>query len=201
VRYVKGLKDASSMFVLYCELDYKFPIDSINFMILKGYDHVEREATAVSSNRRPDPPTLWMSNNCPWDPSLAPPGKTFISVMGVVPWKLEGTTWEAEQEKHADSIIKAVESRVPGFRKHIVNRNMHSPAFFEKEYYLHNASTYALSYLLTQMWSMKPQYRTPIKNLYATGQTTHPGAGINGLAGTNTTKVILKDLEEKKIKI
>ena len=199
--YIRRLKEASSMFVLYLELSERFPIESRNFMILRGLEHVKEEATAVNENRRPPWPTLWLSNDCPYDPTLAPHGRQFISVMGVVPHKLQGTTWEAEKEKHAESILDALERRVPGIRSIVVNRNIHTPEYYEKNYNLYNASTYGLSCTLTQMWSMKPPFRAPIKNLYLTGMDVHPGPGINGLAGRNSSNVILGDIKEGKIKI
>jgi phytoene dehydrogenase-like protein len=38
-------------------------------------------------------------------------------------------------------------------------------------------------------------YKTPIKNLYLTGASTHPGGGVFAASGYNTAKVVLKDVK------
>ena len=41
------------------------------------------------------------------------------------------------------------------------------------------------------------QYKTPIKNLYMCGSSTHPGGGVMGAPGANAAREILKDLNKK----
>jgi len=43
------------------------------------------------------------------------------------------------------------------------------------------------------------QYRGPVKGLYLTGASTHPGGGIMGAAGRNAATTILRDLEKRRI--
>jgi phytoene dehydrogenase-like protein len=38
-------------------------------------------------------------------------------------------------------------------------------------------------------------YKTPIKNLYLTGASTHPGGGVFAASGHNTAQVVLKDVK------
>ena len=52
---------------------------------------------------------------------------------------------------------------------------------------------------IDQLLDMRPSpslsdYRTPIKGLYLTGAGTHPGGGITGLPGRNTSRQVLKDV-------
>lgn len=42
-------------------------------------------------------------------------------------------------------------------------------------------------------------YRGPVKGLYLTGASTHPGGGIMGASGRNAARVLLRDLERKKV--
>jgi len=42
-------------------------------------------------------------------------------------------------------------------------------------------------------------YRGPVKGLYLTGASTHPGGGIMGAAGRNAALVLLRDLEKRKV--
>ena len=51
---------------------------------------------------------------------------------------------------------------------------------------------------IDQMFMLRPavtvsQYKTPIKGLYLTGASTHPGGGIMGAAGRNAAHVVLRD--------
>ena len=41
------------------------------------------------------------------------------------------------------------------------------------------------------------QYKSPIKNLYMCGSSTHPGGGVMGAPGANAARVILSDLGKK----
>jgi hypothetical protein len=36
-------------------------------------------------------------------------------------------------------------------------------------------------------------YRTPIRGLYLTGASTHPGGGVFGASGYNTARVVVSD--------
>ncbi len=40
------------------------------------------------------------------------------------------------------------------------------------------------------------QYKTPIKNLYMCGSSTHPGGGVMGSPGANAARVILRDMNK-----
>ncbi len=40
-----------------------------------------------------------------------------------------------------------------------------------------------------------PAYKTPIKNLYLTSASTHPGGGVFAASGHNTAQVVLKDVK------
>jgi phytoene dehydrogenase-like protein len=41
------------------------------------------------------------------------------------------------------------------------------------------------------------QYKTPIKNLYMCGSSTHPGGGVMGAPGANAAREILIDLKKQ----
>jgi phytoene dehydrogenase-like protein len=55
-----------------------------------------------------------------------------------------------------------------------------------------------------QMFMMRPAltlggYRLPIRAMYLTGASTHPGGGIMGASGRNTAAVVLRDLERRRV--
>ena len=50
---------------------------------------------------------------------------------------------------------------------------------------------------LDQMWAARPvfnygDYKTPVKNLFICGSGAHPGGGVTGLPGKNSSREILK---------
>jgi phytoene dehydrogenase-like protein len=52
---------------------------------------------------------------------------------------------------------------------------------------------------LSQLFFLRPaagyaDYRTPVKNYYQCGSSTHPGGGISGASGRLAALEILKDL-------
>jgi phytoene dehydrogenase-like protein len=58
---------------------------------------------------------------------------------------------------------------------------------------------------IDQMFMLRPaltmsNYRGPIKGLYLTGASTHPGGGIMGAAGRNAAMVVLRDLERERLR-
>ena len=51
---------------------------------------------------------------------------------------------------------------------------------------------------LDQMFFFRPlpelaSYRTPVRGLYLTGASMHPGGGVFGASGYNTARVVLSD--------
>ncbi len=57
---------------------------------------------------------------------------------------------------------------------------------------------------MDQMFMLRPflgmaNYKTHLKGLYLTGASTHPGGGIMGASGRNAARVVLKDLDRKKL--
>jgi len=56
---------------------------------------------------------------------------------------------------------------------------------------------------LSQMFALRPfagaaGYRAPLRALYLTGASTHPGGGIMGASGRNAARVLLRDLEKRR---
>jgi phytoene dehydrogenase-like protein len=38
------------------------------------------------------------------------------------------------------------------------------------------------------------RYRTPLRGLYLSGASTHPGGGVHGASGANAARILLSDL-------
>jgi phytoene dehydrogenase-like protein len=134
------------------------------------------------------------------DPSVAPPGKHVMSCfVQYAPYKLRGTTWDAEKEKFGDTVIETLSEYAPNLKKIIVGRQVVTPLDLEREWGLTEGNIFQGELSLEQLFFLRPvpgwaQYRTPIHGLYMCGSATHPGGGIMGAPGRLAAERILRDM-------
>lgn len=136
------------------------------------------------------------------DPTLAPAGKHVMFLWGqYYPFKLaDGQSWDAIGDREADRLLEVVRGYAPNMTPDKVSgRLVETPLFLERELGLINGNVMHLDMSIDQMFLLRPaltmgNYRFPVKNLYLTGASTHPGGGIMGAAGRNAAAVVLADL-------
>jgi phytoene dehydrogenase-like protein len=152
-----------------------------------------------------NPPIVAMSFSAV-DATLAPPGAEVLWLWAqYYPYQLRpGLHWDEIQEEVAESIIDTFERYAPGTKEKIVGKLFQHPLWLERELSLYSGNVMHLEMSLEQMFTMRPflgmaEYRTHVKGLYITGASTHPGGGIMGASGRNAARVVLKDLERKKV--
>jgi len=133
------------------------------------------------------------------DPTLAPPGKHTLFIWGQYhPYEMEaGRSWADIEEREADKLIAAVDRFAPGTRDLVIDRYIQTPAKIEALHGMHRANVMHLEMSFDQMFLFRPttelsDYTTPIRGLYLTGASTHPGGGVWGASGHNTAKVVLR---------
>ncbi len=152
-----------------------------------------------------DPPLVAMSFSAV-DDSLAPPGGEVLWLWGqYYPYELSGEReWDAIGEEVADSILDTFERYAPGTREKVVGRLFQHPLWLERELGLYRGNVMHLEMTATQMFGLRPWagmggYRTHLKGFYLTGASTHPGGGIMGASGRNAARVMLRDLERRRV--
>ena len=152
-----------------------------------------------------DPPIVAMSFSAV-DDTLAPPGGEVLWLWAqYYPYELKtGLHWDDIGDEVADSIIDAFECYAPGTKDKIVGRLFQHPLWLERNLGLYRGNVMHLEMSLDQMFALRPflgmaEYRTHLKGLYLTGASTHPGGGIMGASGRNAARVVLGDLERKKL--
>jgi phytoene dehydrogenase-like protein len=140
------------------------------------------------------------------DPSLAPAGHEVLWLWGqYYPYELSGgKRWDEIEDDVVDSILDTFEAYAPGTRGNIVGQLFQHPEWLERELGLYRGNVMHLEMSIDQMFGMRPfmgmaKYRTHLRRLYLTGASTHPGGGIMGASGRNTARVVLKDLEKRRI--
>jgi phytoene dehydrogenase-like protein len=198
IHYIKRTRETMAMACVFVSMDQPFlpELECTEFQFAKGLRHTKINALDEIQGRLPRDPSIYIDNPCLKDPSLAPPGKCWVCLDDSASYMLEGTTWEAVRERHADDMIRQVENVYPDFRKHIIDVAILDPTDYERDFNLWEGSIMGPALSLDQMFSMRLFYRTDFKNLYLTGMCTHPTGGMLGISGWNAASAILEDLEK-----
>ncbi len=136
------------------------------------------------------------------DPTMAPPGKHFMSCFTqYCPPKVEGRDWtDQDRDAFAESVISQIAAYSPGFRDRIIHMEVRTPRELEAEVGLTEGNIFQGELTFDQILFNRPvpgyaQYRSPIEGLYICGSSTHPGGGVMGAPGRNAAAEILRDLK------
>ena len=167
-----------------------------------GIDDVARAVTLANAGLLPDRPTIVVGQPTANDPSRVPPGKGLLWLqLQELPHHVKGDAagtiatppdgaWTPEVAQHyADRVIDRMESFVPGIKASIIKRTVLSPADLEAmNCNLVGGDPYAGDCALDQSFLWRPlkiskSHRTPVKQLYHIGASTHPGPGLGGVSG------------------
>ena len=136
------------------------------------------------------------------DPSLAPPGQHTLFLWGqYYPYELaNGASWDEIGESVAARMLDKLAEYAPNVKDAVIGQLVETPLYLERELGLLRGNVMHLEMSIDQMFMLRPaiglsNYRTPIRGLYLTGASTHPGGGIMGASGRNAANVILKELK------
>jgi len=162
----------------------------------------------------PRVPIMAIGQPCAADPSRAPAGKWILWLqLQAMPSRLIGDAagqiivppdgrWnEAVREAVADRVQAQLEKVLPGLPEHIVGRRAFSPTDLERlNCNLVGGDPYSGICSPDQFFWLRPfagadgarAHRTPFKNLYHIGASTHPGPGLGGGSGYLVAQQVLK---------
>ncbi|MFO0992097.1 MAG: NAD(P)/FAD-dependent oxidoreductase [Hyphomicrobiales bacterium] len=136
------------------------------------------------------------------DPTMAPPGKHFMSVfVQYCPPKIEGGEWtDAERDAFGRTVINQINDYAPGFKDLVLHAEVRTPRELENEVGLTEGNIFQGELTFDQLLFNRPvpgaaQYRSPIAGLWMCGSSTHPGGGVMGAPGRNAAAEILRDLK------
>jgi phytoene dehydrogenase-like protein len=166
-----------------------------------GIDYLERAFDASKYGGFSPQPVLDVTFPSAIDPSLAPPGAHVMSVhVQFAPYTLRGTTWDAQRDALAHTVMQTLDPYAPGIDRLVVARQVITPDDLERTYGLTGGHLYQGELALDQLFTMRPllgwaQYRMPIAGLYLCGPATHPGVGVTGLSGYNAAREVSRDLK------
>jgi phytoene dehydrogenase-like protein len=170
--------------------------------IFHSVSDIDRQYGEIIAGLAPTRPFLWVACWTTIDPSRAPPGKHTLIIDTFVPSHLRsGKSWDAEKESYTREVM------LPILREHTENMQDDNilAAYYDTGVSLEAANpcfvdgnTTGGERTLSQMGYFRPlpgysQYKSPLRNLYMTGPSCHPGGGITAM-GTITARVILDEL-------
>jgi phytoene dehydrogenase-like protein len=134
------------------------------------------------------------------DPTMVPAGKHFMSCfVQYAPPKIEGREWtDADRDAFGATCINQIEQYAPGFKNLILHAEVRTPRELEAEVGLTEGNIFQGELTFDQLLFNRPvpgyaNYRSPIKDLWICGSSTHPGGGVMGAPGRNAAAEILRD--------
>ncbi|MEE9156810.1 MAG: NAD(P)/FAD-dependent oxidoreductase [Gammaproteobacteria bacterium] len=136
------------------------------------------------------------------DPTMAPPGKHFMSCfIQYCPRQLNGRDWTQEdKDGFQKSVFDQISNYSPDFEDLVLHAEVRTPQDIENEIGITEGNIFHGELTMDQLMLNRPvpgyaQYRSPIGGLYMCGSSTHPGGGIMGAPGANAAREILSDLK------
>jgi phytoene dehydrogenase-like protein len=134
------------------------------------------------------------------DPAMAPPGKHVISCfVQYAPYRLapELGSWDDQREAFGDAVVDRIAEFAPNIREVIVHRQVVTPLDIEQTTGLSEGNIFQGELSLEQLFFNRPvpgyaRFRTPLRDLWLCGSSTHPGGGIMGANGRIAALEVLK---------
>jgi phytoene desaturase len=126
----------------------------------------------------PENPCFYLSAITKTDPSMAPPGCENLFLLVPIAPGIEDT--DAIRSRYLETVLDHVET-VTGtpLRDAIDTLRVYGPRDFESDYHAWGGTALGLAHTLFQTAIFRPAHRSPrVKNLWYSGQYTHPGVGV-----------------------
>lgn len=163
---------------------------------------IDRQYLEIAAHEKPGDPFLWTAAWTTLDPTRAPEGKHTLIMDTFVPVDLaSGEDWE---EIGPDYCREVLLKQLQQYTVNMTPDNIMAeyvetgPSLERANWCFQRGVTTGGERTLAQMGAFRPfpnyaDYRGPLRQLYMTGPSCHPGGGICGM-GTIAAAEILKDL-------
>lgn len=179
-------------------LGIKKKLKNIRHHNLYFHDNWDEHFDTIFKNPSwPDKFSYYVSCPSKTDKSVAPRGCENLFFLVPAAAGLKDT--DKLREKLADKAIRHFEDLIgQSFKKAIKVKRIFSQRDFIKEYHSYKGSAFSLAHTLFQTAVFRPARKSrKVRNLYFTGQYTHPGVGVpmTFIAGELTAKRIIKDYD------
>ena len=177
---VKKMTYSSSVFIMYMGLDKKYPTDIHSLRFAADF---KKNIHDLFESNIPEDPSFYLYSPSQIDESVAPKGKEILYVLVPVPnTQDKHVNWDEAQVTYYQSKILSMIEQIPTFhdiREHIEVMHVSTPNTWEEKFNLNHGATFGLRPTLSQSLYFRPQATLkPLKNVYFTGSSTHPGPGV-----------------------
>ncbi|TDM02284.1 phytoene desaturase family protein [Macrococcus carouselicus] len=180
--YIDKMAYSCSCFVLYLGMDRKYDeVENMhNFIFSEDLDdNIEQ----IFDGRKLTDPSVYMYIASKKEPAMAPAGKDGLYIlMPVSELSTAKYDWDDDTVSYYREQALSKVEKLPGMhniRNEIVTETYVTPKEFRKKFNAYNGATFGLQPTLLQSNHLRPQSKaTDCENLYFTGSSTHPGAGV-----------------------
>lgn len=138
------------------------------------------------------------------DATLAPHGKDTLFLWGqYYPYRLrDARSWDQLRVDEARKLFGVIDRFAPGASDQLIDMLIQSPKDIEEKHTMPSANVMHVEMALDQMFMFRPLpelsgYATPIRGLFLSSASMHPGGGIFGAAGYNCSHVVKYYLRKK----
>ncbi len=151
-------------------------------------------ADAGSRGEMPERPALVVGQHTLLDPSRAPKGRHTLYCYAHVPAR-----YDCSDDDVAARVDAQLERFAPGFADVVMARAIRNPRQTEAENpSLVGGDLGGGSYELDQQLIFRPapelcRHRTPLRGLYVSGASVHPGGSVQGMGGRSAARALLAD--------
>ncbi|WP_404458900.1 phytoene desaturase family protein [Oceanobacillus kapialis] len=179
---IDSMKYSCSCFIMYLGMERKYEtIDQVhNFMFSEGF---AENLNGIFEGKLLEDPSFYVYIGSKLDPTLAPEGKDGLYILVPVS-DLSTSEYEWNDETIAYYRKKVLDrlKKLDGFERieeEIVSETYMTPPDFATKFNAYNGACFGLQPNLAQSNHMRPQSKAKdCENLYFTGSSTHPGAGV-----------------------
>ncbi|GGJ84715.1 dehydrosqualene desaturase [Lentibacillus kapialis] len=179
---IDNMKYSCSCFLLYLGMNRKYEeIEHVHNFVFN--EELDKNLNDIFEGNRLKTGSFYIYIASKMDPSMAPNGKDGIYILlPVSDLSTAKYEWNEETIHYYRNYILDSMKRIKGFEKvdqEIVTETYMTPKDFESKFNAYNGACFGLQPTLSQSNHLRPQSKaTHCKNLYFTGSSTHPGAGV-----------------------
>ncbi len=179
---IDRMKYSCSCFLMHLGMDKKYDqVDTIHNFFFS--EHLKENIDQIFSGERIEHPSFYVYMGSKIEPSMAPEGKDGLYVLVPVSDLSTGDEkWDEETISYYRTKVLDTLKTIEGFENienEIVSESYMTPVDFKEKLNAYNGACFGLRPNLMQSNHLRPQSKAKnCENLYFTGSSTHPGAGV-----------------------
>ena len=168
---------APSAFILYLGLNRKLKnLEHHNIVV--AHDWKEHFQAIFDAPSWPDQPSYYVCMPSKTDPTVAPKAHENLFVLVPVASGLEDP--DEQRDAYSEKILRDLEAIIgEEIQPHIIVKRIFSQRDFASDYNAYRGTALGLAHTLGQSALFRPSHRSKaVRELFYTGQYTHPGIGV-----------------------